>query len=393
MNKYSLFDKLFIVVGVLFLTPFLYLARPFPLSRKLKVSYYITSRIGHYAFDFLYDYAQVQSSNQRQIKLIYLDKPTSNSFIDTLVSRVFVTGYLANVAYIATSRLPLLDSYLVKPKAHTETGSRDLSGLLNKYEKPALMVKEENEVINRLIDLGWKKGVQPLVCLNVRDSKYLEIKNKNNKNSREITMYHAHRDSEVNNYIEAVNWLINAKGAFVLRTGLEANKRIDLVSPSIVDLPYVPFFKNRSMFDYWIFSNCDLMISTGSGPDIISQSYDVPTILLNFCNMSVPATFSNCMIAPKRLTWRQNNKQLTLEEYIRFDSHDNFKFTSSGINISDIPSQQVLSKVQEGWNVFIEDNSIPEKYRNQTNHYLKILNNLNKQPDPITQRNFFVAFD
>jgi len=66
----------------------------------------------------------------------------------------------------------------------------------------------------------------------------------------------------------------------VISTGTFAKKKIDINSKNFVDYP---FSANKNpLIDIWIFANCDLVITTGSGIYEISSAYKIPKINVNY---------------------------------------------------------------------------------------------------------------
>ena len=105
--------------------------------------------------------------------------------------------------------------------------------------------------------------------------------------------------------------------------------------------------------DIWLFSNADLVISSGSGPDYISASYGVPTIYLNFLPLGSTHSWSKCLHASKHLYWSKTKIHLTLEEYALADFYFSKEYTNKGIDIEDLSQDEILKVVKDGWNYFI----------------------------------------
>ena len=109
------------------------------------------------------------------------------------------------------------------------------------------------------------------------------------------------------------------------------------------------------------FSNSDLVISTGSGPDYISASYKVPTIYINFLPLGFTHSWSKCLHAAKHLYWSKTKKHLTLEEYAAANLCHSKDYIDEGIDIEDLTQDEILEVVRDGWNYFI----LKQKVKNQ----------------------------
>lgn len=283
---------------------------------KFRFGALLYNRIGHFAGDaILYDCEEV-IRNQKNEWFFYTGGAANKTW-----EKVF----LRNKKTIKNERLIwLIKNFLLssqfsptafRPTHYNET-ARDNEGLHLKVEhRLRLNHEENNEAIHLLKKTGWNN--QPIVVLHVRDDAYL--KNDPNNTCREGNWdYHSYRDSDIKTYKKAVESLIQ-KGYFVYRVGKYTNLRMPIVNPMFIDLWHDGF--DNDLLDIWLSMNCQFMISTGSGIDILSAYSRIPVLMVNFMPISAAWTFCHNMVLSKNLYWEETGKQLTLKELYENSFH------------------------------------------------------------------------
>ena len=158
--------------------------------------------------------------------------------------------------------------------------------------------------------------------------------------------YHSYRDSDIDTYNLAIRWLAD-QGVWVLRMGKSVNKRVSIKHPRVIDYPFHP--EKSDFLDVWLFANCDLCISTGSGPDFISDVYRKPIIFLNYLPLNTMFSWSKALTHPKHLVWEKTGKPLTLNEYLENKFSHTEQYENSGIKIINLSKEEILAVVEEGW--------------------------------------------
>ena len=86
------------------------------------------------------------------------------------------------------------------------------------------------------------------------------------------------RNGNIDDYRKTAQYLVE-RGYYVIRTGRDMEREIDW-GDGIID--YASRFRSDFM-DIWLFSNCDLCISTSSGPDVLSLMFSRPTVYVDYC--------------------------------------------------------------------------------------------------------------
>ncbi|MEO0534984.1 MAG: TIGR04372 family glycosyltransferase [Cyanobacteria bacterium P01_A01_bin.123] len=299
-----------------------------------------SDRIGHFTADTCIRWATLHQQAKEYLDLYWLDQPTCNDFWAKMVRRNFAVYPWVQPLSEWNQILP---GGSIHYRPSTTTDSLDIYGFLerNKAKLPFLP-EEDIKAKDWLSKLGWRVG-EPFICLNVRDNAYLDadplLKGSN-------WSYHDYRNSNIETYVPAAEWLAE-RGVWVLRMGKIMAQPIPSDHPRIIDYAFLP---DRSDFlDIWLFANCDLCISTGSGPDTISSSYRKPILFLNFLPLSRLWSWSNAMHLSKSLTWKSSGISLTWREYLAHSYFHTNNYDHADIEIIDLTPEEILAAVQERW--------------------------------------------
>jgi putative glycosyltransferase (TIGR04372 family) len=223
-----------------------------------------------------------------------------------------------------------------------------------------------------LASIGWQPGDR-FVCLLVRDSAYLATEpglrpaDKGGKKGSgpDRWSYHDFRDSDVGTYDPAAARLA-AQAVWVLRMRKTMAKPMPSSHPRIVDYA---FRVDRSDFlDVWLFANCNLCISTGTGPDMIADAFRRPLLAVNFLPAIGLWSWSNAVTAPKPLVWRDSGRRLSVEELIAADWLHSEQYEEHGVEIRDLDAATLLGIVQEAWGRLTGGwvDAVDDARRNQT---------------------------
>ena len=366
------------------LSPFLYINRLIPKTKRLYFANFRSERIGHFAIGFYTRYAELKSGIFKKKCIYCFNQNISNKFISNQIKKYFYVNRIVKFAIIVSKKMPFLKCLIDKS---IESASRDSRGLIQKFEMPEFTQNEIQFCTDWLLKNGWKGKSQKIICLHVRDSAYLKNYKKNNSFTNVDFSYHNYRDSDINDYKDSINWLIR-QGCFVIRTGKISNKKADIISDSFIDYPFCD--TKSDLLDVWLFANSNLVITTGSGIDEISSAYKVPMILINFMPLGYSPSYSKSLTISKHLYWEENNKHLTFNEYLEnsnFLRSDLYK--SNRIIIKDLNSEEILKTIKDGWSYFIKNSIIKEQDQKITKLFLqKVRDNprLNKLHERINKK-------
>ena len=317
----------------------------------IRIGTLFSGRIGHFAKDAGIQWIE-NKTNGNDINIYWLDKDTCNKQWEKMVRRNFFVH--AWVEYVH-----VWNKYIYGGEKHYRpssiTGSRDIKGLLesNNFGMLKFLEDEEKEAKEWLINKGWNDG-EPFVCIQVRDTAYL--------GSEEFHLnydwdYHDYRNSNISTYILAIKWLLE-QGVFVLRMGKKVNKKTPFNHPKFVDYPFCS--DKSDLLDIWLFANCNLCISTGSGPDAISDIYRRPVVFLNYLPLVDMFSWSFSINHPKNLVWKDTGKALTLDDYLNYAFYFTEEYINSNIEIIDLTQEEILDVVIECWS-YIQGDRVDSK--------------------------------
>jgi len=165
--------------------------------------------------------------------------------------------------------------------------------------------EEEKRGVMELKNLGIPEG-KSFVCLLVRDSAYLE------KNIRTSNSSYRYRDSDIDNYILAVEELVR-RGYFVIRMGVIVNKPLKVDHPQVIDYAWKGL---RSEFmDIYLGAKCEFSISTSAGWDTIPYVFRRPIVFTNMVPLNYFCTFEKkTLIISKKYRDSKTHRDLTLKE-------------------------------------------------------------------------------
>jgi len=301
-------------------------------------------RIGHFVQDFGIAFAKKAIEKNISVDLYYLQSTkegrTSNQFWEALVKRNFYVHPLNKYLFKWNSLIP-------GGKLHTlqlelgDRSSRDPNGYLAKSERTMSFLPEENAVARQwLINQGWKQG-ERFVCFLVRDDTYLA------ETFPDVDFaYHTYRNSDILNYHLAAEWLAE-QGAWVFRMGSSSTQPFSVKNSRIIDYAHLP--TKTPFLDIWLFANCDLCVTSLSGPDAICDIFKRPVLAVDYLPFYQMRTWSEFIGAPKRLRWTNSGKELTLREYIEANFLRSELYTRSGISILPLSPEDILDTTKEAW--------------------------------------------
>ena len=331
----------------------------------IRVGTFFSSRIGHFVADSAQQFIELNNKVGNIVDFYWLDTWSCNKQWAKMVKRNLPVYWW--VKYI-----DIWNHYLPGGSRHSRpssiTRSRDINGVLEKNQTGMMcfISEEEKEAKEWLRKQGWRDG-DFFVCLLVRDSEYLDSEQVYSEYDWD---YHSYRNSDVNTYVEAMEWL-SKQGVWVIRMGKAMSKRISTKKSRIIDYAFCP--NRNDLLDIWLFANCNLCISTGSGIDYVSDVYRKPLLFLNYLPLNDMVSWSNSINYPKHLKWSDSDNLLTLKECLEHQFCSTKEYEEAGIDIIDLTSIEIKLVVQECW-ARLED-SFVETYNdiNQQNQFWKTM--------------------
>ncbi|MEB3828484.1 TIGR04372 family glycosyltransferase [Phormidium sp. CCY1219] len=340
LSRYSPKTLLLLILQAPWAVPGVLIIRCISPWRTIRLGTLRSERIGHFAADAGQQWAMRQQQSQQYLDLYWIQEPTCNEFWAKMVKRNFQV-------YAWVRPLDIWNRILPGGSLHyrptSTTASRDIHGCLEKTQaKLPFLPEEDDQAKAWLRRQGWQDG-EPFVCLLVRDSAYLD---ENHLHKGFDWNYHNYRDSDIATYVPAAEWLAS-QGVWVFRMGQIMAKPILSSHPRIID--YAFHSEKSDFLDIWLFAHCDLCISTGSGPDMVSDVYRRPLLFLNYTPLRNLFSWSNAMHLPKKLVWQASGIPLTWREHLDRSYGMTDDYAKVGIRIIDLTSEEILLAVQERW--------------------------------------------
>jgi putative glycosyltransferase (TIGR04372 family) len=315
----------------------------------IRVGILPADRIGHLAeismhFSCTHDLYE----NKRILNLFFLSCAPANTFFLKLIKRKLHIYRFVQFIYKANLYLPgSAIFYNVDESglyANYEKLTRDTQNLRKKTKQAFPFSVAEDICGNSFLKkMGCSNN--KYVCLNIRDSAYLEQTFPNRDNS-----YHDYRDSDCQSYALAVNELIS-RGYFVIRMGSLVKDKMLIDSDQFLDYPFCEL--SSDFLDIWLMANCTFCISTSSGLDSVADIYRRPIAYVNALpfgdfNSSNPKT----IWMPKTIV-DKNNQAIPLEDIITsgiisfHESEDLNKYDWHEVDNTDEEICEVAKEIEE----------------------------------------------
>lgn len=180
---------------------------------------------------------------------------------------------------------------------------------LNLYDRTQPHLSFTDEEVTRgdamLSAMGIPVGA-PFICLNVRDSAYLDSYLKGDYS------YHQYRDSDIKSYLLTADELAE-RGYFVIRMGFKVNKALKSQHERVID--YATNGMRSDFMDIYLGAKCTFCISTGAGWDGVPEIFRRPVVFVNLVPLGRLHTFRRDVISiTKHHYSKADDRELTLAE-------------------------------------------------------------------------------
>ena len=357
INKapYRIFLIVLVFIALPISLPIVVLIRLIKPIYHIRLGYFYGGRIGHFAYDTAMT-AMMLDKKVKGTHLFYFLPNIANKQWAKMVKRELNVYYWVRLLSFANSIIPGGGSHSFIPGLNQEYVSRDLEGLIYhsdfEFKFTDIEIKFAKDWLQ---EKGWKDG-DKIICIQVRDNQYLPTKN---------WAYHDYRNSDINTYIPAMK-LLAQKGYWVIRMGKTMKEPIKTQNSQIIDYAFDK--QKNDLIDVWLFANCHLCISTGSGPDAISEVYRRPLLHINSLPLNHMVSSSNVTHTPKKLYWKKTGSLLTFREYCENDFFYSQVYEAKGIEIVNLSPEEittaVLEKIEtmEGYYVETEEDQKLQRY-------------------------------
>lgn len=337
----ALFKGIFLIPGLPILVV---MALVHLLNRKIRIAWISTDRIGHFVPDVCMSLATFDENSEYKAYFCRNPlEPVANEFWLKIFERnLNVKNWLWVVVLASQILKPYTPPWLIRPPRHTR-GSQNLEG---KTKAPVFLECENRQAQEWLRSKGWTDG-DPIVCLMVRDSKYLDVwfSGRPGRLGRTSFDYHNYRDSAIEDYRKAAEWLAE-QGCWVFRMGKVVARPLRSDSTRVID--YANGADRSDFLDVWLLANCTLAISTGTGPEELAMHYGRPILKVNVLPLFDHHLWCETIVAPKALYWH-SGERLSLLQHVEAEYFYTEQYSEAGIEIRDLTEDEILSVVEEAW--------------------------------------------
>ena len=239
----------------------------------------------------------------------------------------------------------------------------DVHNLLDRLPPHLQFTAEEEERgIAGLLAMGLPVGAK-FVCLNVRDSAYLDAP---------IWEIHNYRDSNVKNYLLAAE-AIAERGYFVVRMGAKVHEPINSTHTMVID--YATNGMRSDFMDIYLGSKCVFCISTATGWDNIPACiFRRPTCYVNSCPVGYQCTwFDKAILLTKHHFDINDNCNLNFNQILTrglgFISKTSDYSEKGIVLIENTPEEirdvaiEMEQRLNETWQPVVGDETLQKRFR------------------------------
>jgi len=236
-----------------------------------------------------------------------------------------------------------------KPQIYFRSTNIDRNGLLIKEKLSTLeFLKSEISTGQKFLSDCGTDGENRFVCLNVRDSNFLEKSEPIGWHRNRNWSYHDYRDSDIKTYVAAAEALAEM-GYTVFRMGAIVKEPLISKHPRVID--YATNGMRTQFLDIFLGAHCAFAVSTSSGWDGIPAIFRRPLMCVNHLPVFDPSLETlNSIDHPKILLDCDSSEVLTLQLLIERGAATPLNtqaYKDAGVVIRDLSSEELVDAVTE----------------------------------------------
>jgi len=271
-------------------------------------------------------------------------KPRTNKACFNIVTRGSNIIHTTNEDLLRSqlSKGKLLYSVLDKNDVYVCSGSAFLQKVFvrkyhNKKEKVSFSLSDLEIEYGKQIQkkFGIPKNA-PLVTLHVRESGYLKYYH-----------YHNFRDANIENYIPAIQYLID-NGFYVVRLGDKSMKKIVNAPPQLIDAPFHPEY--TSIVDPYFVSQSKFFLCFESGPSVLAWILDIPLLRTNVPILSTYRGVNKELVIFKKYFSKKQKRFLSLKEVLSSPAINYYRteeYEKSDFELVENTPEEILASTKE----------------------------------------------
>ena len=323
-----------------------------------------SERIGHFAAntELYLCKKDIELDDPKALDIFYHSSPISNHQLKIMWDRTLHIYRFARILDYYNKKISGGNQHIIP---WPEGGDRDIHNLFNRVPQHLNFTDNELEMGKEyLMKVGLKENDE-FICFTSRDTAYL-----NDISPEQDWSYHDYRNSEINNYISAIE-VLASKDYYSFRMGAKVSERIHTSNGKIID--YANNGDRTDFLDIYLSANCKFFISSPTGIDIVPKIFRRPVLHVNYLPIEWVHTWdSRDLFIPKKL-WLKDEKRL-LTFYEIFESGIGKFLTSNqyrnfGIEIIENTDVEITDAVLEmegrlngTWSISAEEEKLQNKF-------------------------------
>ena len=212
-------------------------------------------------------------------------------------------------------------------------------------ECEADLIKKKKEECLRILEASGVKD-KKFICLHVRDDNYY-----NDSGRRE------YRNSNIDNYIDLINYLIE-KDYCVFRLGDKPAPKVKFSNKNFFDLPYSDL--KSEIMDLFLIKECEFYVGTISGTMDTAYLFNKPTFLTNMYDLfpSFPRKKNDRGIFKKILDKKKGNF-LNIKQFAELSiNYHHCETDIKDLSFQDNTAEDLLEGIDEYYNFINSKNKV-----------------------------------
>ena len=329
---------------------FFTMLRPFI---HIKIGSIITERIGHLALNVdTFVRRKKQNPSDRAVYILLAYDPCNRPLLEMWRKHIrIIESFVLRSLFLEVENLWRKTPFY-----------EPLEMMANEYElyqetNPVLEFTDEQERDGRagLVSMGIDPDKDWFVCVFARSSKYLEEAYPNIDWS-----YHNFRDADINNFIPAIQAIID-RGGYVLRVGSAEKEELSFKHPKFIEYSV----HHRTEFlDIYLMAKCRFVLGTTSGICDVAMIFDVPRVGVNWAHMGNAPHGKKNIYIPKWIIDSASQKPYSYKTYFQRVVEDRrlssniHHIHQSGFNFKENSPEEIvevtkemMDRLEKGWEV------------------------------------------
>lgn len=233
-------------------------------------------------------------------------------------------------------------------------------------EKPNILFTSEEQTMGEkaLRHLGIPEGIS-FICFHSRDSAYLDT-----IFPERDWRYHDYRDSNIQNYVPAVEELTK-RGYYAVRMGAVVKEKLKTNSSAIID--YATNGKRNDSMDIYLGAKCHFFVCSDTGLAIIPEIFRRPIVYVNWVPLKRISTWCQTgLVISKKFYHCKGKRLLTFKEIINSDlgyASNGDIFKKMGVELIENTPEEIKAvaiemenRLKGKWETTEEDEELQQRF-------------------------------